>query len=243
MALTKMNLIITMAGRYSRFINEGYRLPKYLLPWGNKSILNEIILQLNANSDFENIYLIANKRDEIYLPHLKKITKSLGIPLENIFLISDTQGQAETANVGVKEIFNKFGKLNGNIVFHNIDTILYNRNMSVLPVFLEKNYGYIDIFESNNHAYSYILLEEGNVKSIAEKIVISNNATSGLYAFRDVNVFNDFYENNMVYITDIYKGMIEKNINIVTSEVYSEEDTIVLGTPSEYLDKAYILDS
>ena len=243
MALNKMNLIITMAGRYSRFINEGYRLPKYLLPWGNKSILNEIILQLNENRDFENIYLIANKRDETYLPHLKKITKSLGIPLENIFLISDTNGQAETASTGIKEIINKFGKLDGNIVFHNIDTILYNRKMNELPFLLEKNDGYIDIFESNNHAYSYILLEEGVVKSIAEKIVISNNATSGLYAFKDLNVFNNFYEHNMVFITDIYKSMVENNKKIVTSKVYSEEDTIVLGTPSEYLDRAYILDS
>lgn len=243
MALNKMNLIITMAGRYSRFVNEGYRLPKYLLPWGNRSILNEIILQLNISSDFENIYLIANKRDEIYLPHLKKIIKSLEIPLEHIFLISDTHGQAETASTGINEILNKFGKLDGNIVFHNIDTILYRRRLSELPSLLEKNDGYIDIFESNNHAYSYILLEEGVVKSIAEKIVISNNATSGLYAFRDLNVFNNFYEDKMVYITDIYKKMIENNKKIVTSEVYSEEDTIVLGTPSEYLDKAYILDS
>ena len=55
-----MNLIITMAGRYSRFVDEGYKMPKYLLPWGDKSILNEIILELNKHSDFDNIYLIAN---------------------------------------------------------------------------------------------------------------------------------------------------------------------------------------
>ena len=106
-----------MAGRYSRFIDEGYRLPKYLLPWGNKSILNEIILELNSHSDFENIYLIANKRDEVYMPHVNKIIKSIGMPLENLFLISDTNGQAETASKAISEVCDRFGSLNGNIVF------------------------------------------------------------------------------------------------------------------------------
>jgi len=238
-----MNLILTMAGRYSRFVNEGYRLPKYLLPWGNKSILNEIILELNSHSDFENIYLIANKRDEVYMPHVNKIIKSIGMPLENLFLISDTNGQAETASKAISEVCDRFGSLNGNIVFHNIDTILYNRKINEISSLLDVNDGYIDIFESNNHAYSYVLLEDGNVKSIAEKIVISSSATSGMYAFKDINIFNKFYKNDMLYISDIYKKMIEKGLSIVTSSIYSGDDTIVLGTPSEYLDKSYMLNS
>ena len=55
---TKMNLILTMAGRYSRFINEGYKIPKYLLPWGKRSILSEILSIMNHNNTFENIYVI-----------------------------------------------------------------------------------------------------------------------------------------------------------------------------------------
>ena len=55
--------------------------------------------------------------------------------------------------------------------------------------------------------------------------------------------FNKFYKNDMLYISDIYKKMIEKGLSIVTSSIYSGDDTIVLGTPSEYLDKSYMLDS
>ena len=177
------------------------------------------------------------------MPHVKKIIKSIGMPLENIFLISDTTGQAETASKAISEVCDRFGSLNGNIVFHNIDTILYNRKINEISSLLDVNDGYIDIFESNNHAYSYVLLEDGNVKSIAEKIVISNSATSGIYAFKDINVFIKFYKNDMLYIRDIYKYMIEKGLSIVTSSIYSGDDTIVLGTPSEYLDKSYMLDS
>ena len=103
--------------------------------------------------------------------------------------------------------------------------------------------GYIDIFESSNHAYSYVLIENRRVKSIAEKIVISNFATSGMYAFKDIKTFTKFYKKDMLYITDIYKNMIEIGRSIATSELYSENDTIVLGSPSEYLVKSYLLDS
>lgn len=238
-----MNLIITMAGRYSRFVDEGYRLPKYLLPWGDKSILNEIILQLNKDSDFDKVYLIANKRDEIYMPHVKRIMKSIGISLENLFLIPDTNGQAETANIAITKICDRFGKINGSIVFHNVDTILYNRNIKEINSYLDKSDGYIDIFESSNHSYSYVLIENRIVKSIAEKIVISNSASSGMYVFKDSGTFKKFYAQDMLFISDVFKHMIEKGVSVATSELYSENDTIVLGSPSEYLVRSYVLDS
>ena len=142
-----MNFILTMAGRYSRFVNEGYKLPKYLLPWGNKSILNVIISELNSNSDFDNIYLIANKRDEIYMPHVRQILKALAIPIENLFLITDTKCQAETAYKAITMIEKKTGNINGNIIFHNIDTILYKRNLKDLTDILKSNDGYIDVWD------------------------------------------------------------------------------------------------
>jgi len=231
-----------MAGRYSRFIDEGFRLPKYLLPWGNKSILSEIISQLNSLNDFKNIYLIGSMRDEVYMPHVRKIINSIGIPSENLFLISETSGQAQTASQGILEITNRFGSLDGNIVFHNIDTILYNREVKNIEYMLKIKDGYIDVFDSSNHAYSYVLLEDGVVKSIAEKIVISNSATSGLYGFKSSIEFNKFYNDDMIFISDVYKLMIENGMKIATSVMNSEEDTIVLGTPSEYLVKSYSLD-
>ena len=101
-----MNLILTMAGKYQRFIDEGYRIPKYLLPWGDKTILHTIIHELNKDKYFENIFLIANKRDEIYMPHVRMINRSLGIPSENLILISDTIGQVHTAYEAISKIKN-----------------------------------------------------------------------------------------------------------------------------------------
>jgi NDP-sugar pyrophosphorylase family protein len=238
----KMNLILTMAGRYSRFVNEGYRMPKYLLPWGSKTLLSEIITELDKDHVFRNIFLIANKRDEIYMPHVRQILKSLGKPVENLILISDTSGQAETANNAIINIQNNHGKLIGPIIFHNIDTILYKRDLSGLQNILSKYSAYIDVFKSSNHSYSYVLTENKIAKSIAEKIVISDKATSGLYGFSNTDKFFEFYTKEDIYISNLYKKMIQRKEQIIVSDMHDENDTIVLGTPSEYLTAAYILD-
>ncbi len=237
-----MNLVLTMAGRYSRFVDEGYRIPKYLLPWGDKSIMSEIIDHLNQDDFFENIFLIANKRDVIFMPHVKKILKNKGISSKHLILIEDTSGQAETAFHAIREITANIGSLEGGIVFHNIDTILYKRDLSSLLDKLSSNMGYIDIFKSNNRNYSYVLVKDDRVQSIAEKIVISNNASSGLYGFSNKDHFLKYYDKNIMYFSNLYKKMIDAGESISVSELHNEKDTIVLGTPSDYLTSSYVLD-
>lgn len=238
-----MNLILTMAGKYSRFVAEGYKIPKYLLPWGNRSILCEIILNLNEKNIFKNIYLFANKQDEMYMPHVKQIMKSLGIPISHLFLIEDTLGQAHTAKVAIDLLSTHIGLTGEGIVFHNIDTILYKRDMVKLRDELTGCDGIIDVFDSSNHNYSYVLAdEEGRVTSIAEKMVISNKASSGLYAFAKIQLFLDNYTQKDLYISSVYKNMIANNKKICISKTHNERDTIVLGTPSNYLSSTYILD-
>ena len=236
-----MNLILTMAGKYSRFLKEGYRIPKYLLPWGNKSILCEIIENLNHENVFKNIYLIANKNDEIFMPHVKDIMQHLNIPLEHLILIKDTTGQAQTARLAIEHIQDSFGKIHGPIVFHNVDTILYRRDFSVIEKKLKEYDGLIDTFESNNRNYSYVIVENEEVESIAEKVVISNQATSGFYAFRSSDIFLKFYNKNENYISFIYKRMITNKCKISTGGLYAEKDTVVLGTPSEYQFSSYLV--
>ena len=87
------------------------------------------------------------------------------------------------------------------------------------------------------------MIENRIVKSIAEKIVISNSASSGMYVFKDSGTFKKFYAQDMLFISDVFKHMIEKGVSVATSELYSENDTIVLGSPSEYLVRSYVLDS
>lgn len=237
-----MNLILTLAGKYQRFIDEGYKIPKYLLPWGDRTIIYEIIKELNKDKCFDNIVLVANKRDEIYMPHVRRIINSLDIPKVNLILISDTKGQVHTAYEGITQLTNMSNNNSLPVAFHNIDTILFNRDFKNLSKILEQYDGYIDVFKSNNHNYSYVLEENNIVNTIEEKIVISNYATSGFYAFSSIDIFKEYFNENDRYISELYKRMIKNQCKILISDPSTETDTLVLGTPSSYLSSLYILD-
>lgn len=224
-----MNLILTMNGKYSRFREAGYNIPKYLLPIGNRSILSEILHYLAHNPIIENVYLIANYDDSSFMGHVKKIMEAHGIARENLIMMADTKGQAETAYKAIKHIHP-----NGAVVFHNIDTILYNRDMNLVASILKECDGYIDVFRSQNHAYSYVVEKDGLVNMISEKVLVSNLATSGLYGFRDAEEFT-FHEDGFTYISEVYKDMIQHGRTVRAGKVHDEKDTVVLGTPDDYL--------
>lgn len=216
-----------MAGNYSRFKNDGYKVPKYLLPWKHHTILSEILTQMQG---FKNIFLVANLKDDAFINHILKIQDYFNIPRSHLILTSDTSGQAETVAIGLEKT-----KIDGPFLIHNIDTILYNRDYKLIESLLIKHSGYIDLFISNNHEYSYVLLNNENcVTAISEKILISKFATSGLYGFSSVEMYKSYY-NKEVFISEVYKNMISQNEKILGGKMYTEQETLVLGSPTEYL--------
>jgi dTDP-glucose pyrophosphorylase len=222
-----MNLILTMAGQYSRFINEGYKIPKFLLPWRDKTILSEILKEMSPN--FDNVYLVVHKKDSDFFSHIKSLMVGYNIPLNNLVILDSSESQSETVLKCLKFIT----VLNGPIVIHNIDTILYNRDYQKIKSILQNNDGFIDIFSSNNPNYSYVINSDNKIIEISEKILISECATSGLYGFKNKEIYFEYYNNG--YISKIYDKMITNGLNILCGDVYSENNTLVLGTPNEYL--------
>jgi NDP-sugar pyrophosphorylase family protein len=240
-----MNLILTMAGHYKRFLQEGYKIPKYLLPWGGKTVLSAILAELNKDQIFKNIFLVANNRDEAYLPHVRAVMRDEGILSSNLIVTGDTSGQVETAMIGVRVLESIIGEDSSPIFFHNIDTILLSRDLNVARDALYTKTGFIDVFNANNKNYSYVLAgPAGEVTDIAEKIVISNLATSGLYGFNNIETINKYFSPQDLFISSIYKKMIDDGCEVAVSNEHQESDTIVLGTPFEYMNaSSTMLDS
>ena len=229
-----MNLIYTMAGQYARFKEEGFKIPKYLFPWGANNILTASIDLMIGG--FDDIFFIVNKRDSHYFNHLKMIMNEKGISQNNLIIISDTNSQNETAFKGLNQIGKK---LIGPIFFHNVDTLLFNRDFSSMKKSIQKNSGYIDVFSSNSHDYSYVISERGNVLQVAEKVLISEIASSGLYGFKDIDTYLKYY--NPGYIINMFSSMISDGFSVVHGDVHGEKDTIVLGTPKEYFDNTQFI--
>lgn len=238
-----MNLILTMAGTYERFKKEGFMIPKYFLPWEDKNILSKILYEfLYKSNDFKFILLITNKIDHKYLVHIKSCLKKINFENYHILEISTSSGQAETAKIGIDYLSSNPSLAKNPVVFHNIDTLLHGRDFSKINDDLVMYDGHIDVFKSANPEYSYVLLNNDNfVEEIVEKIVVSDYATSGLYGFKDYTIFLDYYENHHKYISEIYSAMILKGKKIKASINFSEDQTIVLGTPDEYFQKTKLL--
>jgi CTP:molybdopterin cytidylyltransferase MocA len=235
-----MILILTMAGKYQRFADEGYRTPKYLLPWGDRVILWTILSELTKSKDFIDTFLIGNLRDEKHMPHVRAIMKNLGISPDNLILIPDTRGQAETAAIGLSAVEKLHATYHNSVVFHNVDTILYGRDLKQVASALKRADGFIDVFGSNNRAYSYVLVEEAQVREIAEKIVVSDLATSGFYGFASAATFRKHYRVGDIYISSVYKSLIAAGGMVLAGPKHQEADTVVLGTPSEYVNASLL---
>ncbi len=236
------SLIITAAGKASRFHDVGYDQPKYLLPWINsRSILNNIIDELAFTNLIEYVLVILNKREQFFEDKIRSELPS-GINTDILF-VRDTMGQAHTTLLGVEEIIKK-GLGNDHFIMHNSDTILKNRNIKNLTNFSsdEKVIGFVDTFQSSNKAYSYILESGGILKRFLEKETISPMASSGLISFKSANLFLEIYNSYSNKIDNKSEIYMSKFIDCSSQngDIYKVNhnpdiaNTIVLGTPEEY---------
>ena len=101
----------------------------------------------------------------------------------------------------------------------------------------------VDTFYSNNKSYSYILKEGENVVDIIEKRKISDEASSGCYGFSNItNSIKYLNKSENYYISNGIKFMIEDNKKVTFIKSDKEDETIVLGTPEEYINSMAYFD-
>ena len=229
-----------MAGLYKRFKNEGYSIPKFLLKLQkSQTILEEILKELTRDYIFENVICIANKNDLKYEDDINEILEKIIKKNYYIQFVDDTQGQAETALIGI-DVLSKLPRVvSKKIVIHNIDTILYNREFDKINSLLDVHDGFIDVFKEDKNHFSFVSVDEHNkVIDIQEKVVISDKATSGLYCFRDFEEYRSNYKKvnyqGEYYISAIYQAMLVDNKKIVCNAFDKSQRTVILGTPNEY---------
>ena len=239
-------VVLCLAGLGQRFLDGGYKTPKFLLLNNDKetTILELIITNfvLSGNDEF---LLMLNKKHKKWKKTILNIERKLNVNF-HLHFVSDTRGQAETAYIAtqiLKENFSNDEISNNPIAFHNGDTILIKRNFNTIKKIIRNNVnGVVDTFNSNSKNFSYVSLDhEGLVKEIIEKKVISNRATSGLYVFSNYDTYRTFYKKidfskKELFISDVYTQVLNSNLKVFNLHNENPRDTIVLGTPSEYED-------
>lgn len=231
--------VFPMAGLSSRFYNEGYENPKYMLKVNSKETLFDVVLKpffkkypddryifiyrdVDNTNQFIRNKLLDSKIDDFKLVCLNKLTS----------------GQAETVYLGLDDEDN-----NATLAIFNIDTILCSLNkIDFHSVEYSGVGGVLEVFESNGLNWSYAEVDkEDYVISTAEKIVISNYASNGMYYFRNTDIFKSAYtamkkeldSSEEIYIAPLYNKLISHGINVKIHKI-NFEDMVFCGVPSEY---------
>lgn len=235
-----MNLVFTMAGKYSRFRLFGNKIPKYLYPLGNANVLSKIIETITKNYKFSNIYLIANRDDQLFYPIIQSIIKKFKIPNKSLIYIDDTSSQLETTLVG-SDFFSKIEKEKP-VCFANVDTVVANRKIFFKKLSsCKKKEALLDVFPGQSSGYSFIHpKDEKNVSEVVDYKTISSLACSGLYGFGSFKEMEErahysLKKNINANFTELYNNYIKDSQNVYYVPNNNRGDTVVLGTPEEYV--------
>ena len=229
-----------MAGKYSRFRLFGNKIPKYLYPLGNENVLSKIIEVITKNYKFSNIYLIANRDDQLFDPIIQSIIKKFKIPNKSLIYIDDTTSQLETTLMG-SDFFSKKDEEKP-VCFANVDTVVVNRKNFFKKLSLcKKREALLDVFPGQSSSYSFIRpKDEKNVSEVVDYKTISSLACSGLYGFGSYKEMKEkahhsLKKNINSSFTELYNNYIKDSQRVCYVTSKKKSDTIVLGTPEEYI--------
>ena len=229
----KPNILVPMAGLGSRFIKEGFKVPKQLINIKDKHLID---ISLDC-LDYKDCNLIFVVRDEtVYNFHIDELLKKkFGDDVKIVVLDKLTDGSVCSCLYAEEYIDN-----DAPLVIHTLD-------IEFRPVYDPHSMNDLDAdgllltFKSNSSNYSYADVEEdGYVRKTAEKKAISSNACVGIYGFKKGSDFckyaremiaKDIRTKNEFYIAPLYNLLVDDGKKIVTSTV---DKMHVFGTPDEF---------
>ena len=232
--------VIPMAGEGKRFKEQGIDEPKFLLKTKGKTLFEWSLQSLPLDLAKKVIFVCLQEHQTKY--KVDEFIKNILIknyPTINykiLFLPQKTCGQVETV-LSCKNEINE-----SPLVIFNIDTIFFSSRLKskLITTLFQQIDGILGAFHSNDQKFSYIEVDlEGIVKHTAEKKVISNIASTGLYTFTKGSDFveaaenmikNNKTTNNEFYVSELYNYLISKGKKFI---IDFAEEFIPLGTPQE----------
>jgi dTDP-glucose pyrophosphorylase len=225
-----------MAGHGARFVQAGYQLPKMLLEAHGKTLLEWSLDSLPLH--LANVVVFVGLKEHDQKFGLQGKIEELYPSMNSRFIFLDqvTRGQAETTYLALE-----YCQPDEPLVVFNIDTFFQSST-------LEQNLtnpdvdGVLGYFASTENRFSFAALDEGGryVTDVREKEVISSNALTGLYTFKNAKDFADAYnyhvDNNLTvkgeyYIAPMYNYLIAKGREYILDKA---DEHYILGTPDEY---------
>lgn len=228
----KMNVLIPMAGAGKRFSDAGYIFPKPLIEIYNKPMIQLVIESLNLDANY--IFIIQKDHQKKF--NIKSVLNILKPNCKIIELDHLTEGAASTTLLA-----KKFINTSEPLVIANSDQYIEWNSSKALYDFNSKDLdGAILTFESIHPKWSYAKCDKYDfVTEVAEKKVISKNATVGVYYWKKGSDYVSSAEemikknirvNNEFYVCPVYNEFLLKNKKV---KIHKVDNMFGLGTPED----------
>jgi dTDP-glucose pyrophosphorylase len=225
-----MNIVIPMAGQGSRFEQAGYTLPKPLIDINGKPMIQLVVESINVNANY--IFLVQRTHYEQY--NLGLVLNTIAPNCTILQVDGITEGAACSVLLAAEYINNDTP-----LIIANSDQYINWNPTACLDKFSKFDAGILT-FNASSTKWSYAKTnEQGLVMEVAEKVVISDQATVGIYYWKHgkdfVKYANQMIDknirvNNEFYVCPVFNEAIQDNKQVVTSLV----DTMWgLGTPED----------
>lgn len=233
-----LNIVIPMAGRGSRFSAQGYKTPKPFIPIHEKPMIQVVINNLKPLRPHRFIFLVLGDHLDEY-DSRKRLSEWAGKNTEIIVVKEVTQGAACTVLLS-KELINNDDELmianSDQWVDLDINNYLEHQDKAHLD-------GLIMTMEATDPKWSFAKVESGLVTEVAEKKVISHEATVGIYNFKHGRDFveaaeemirQDLRVNGEFYVAPTYNILVSQGRRIGIFNVGSENSGMYgLGIPED----------
>ncbi|KKS84817.1 MAG: Nucleotidyl transferase [Parcubacteria group bacterium GW2011_GWA2_43_11] len=230
-------IVIPMAGMGKAFVEAGYAFPKPLVDIEGKTMIEFVINNVKPSIPHKFIFVVLKEQyDKFDFYNIFK--NATNNSFEVVTVGNSTQGAAITALSAIQHI-----DCDNEVLLANADQFLECKIEDFIKEARKKKVdGYIMTFNSSHPRWSYVRTDEkGHVIEAAEKKVISNHATVGLYYYKSGKMLvsalksmvkKNITHNNEFYICPAFNEIILQGGNVGIFEI-PEKQMYGMGTPEE----------
>lgn len=227
-----MNVVVPMAGKGSRYAEKGFNIPKPLIPILGKEMLFWALKSLEGVA-YKKIIFIALEEHERQYNLRQLISNNFHSSFELVLIESVTEGQLCTV-LAAKNLFD----MDDDLLVISSDTLISGPIGNDILTKDTDTEGIISVINLPGKMWSFAKTDEqGNVIQVAEKVRISDNASTGIYYFSNAGKFVSEAEKIVAtqektkgeyYIIPVYQKLIEKKEKVKLSHATQMWD---MGTP------------
>ncbi|GAB3478837.1 glycosyltransferase family 2 protein [Marinomonas epiphytica] len=233
-----LNIVVPMAGRGSRFAREGYDRPKPLIDVNGKHMIEVVINNLMPKQPHRFIFICQNQHIQDY--KLESVFSNSCSDFAVIGIDGITDGAAITV-MKARELIDNENPL---MIANSDQWVDMDINEYLDDMRDRELDGSMLTMKATDPKWSYAKVgSNGFVTEVVEKVVVSDEATVGVYNFKtgsafckyaDEMIHKNIRSNGEFYVAPVYTYLADNGGKIGVYNIGSESEGMYgLGIPSD----------